>query len=169
MWLYGNNQSCIKNLKSQALNSGIDDNRLIFADYLPVEEHLKRIQLADLFLDTSPYNAHTTCSDAIRVGLPVLTITGKSFASRVASSLLKAVGMDNLITTSESEYESLAIELASTPQKLKAIKAKLNVNRLDSTLFKPKLFTKHIEAALSNIYERSLNAEKPNHIYLDNE
>jgi predicted O-linked N-acetylglucosamine transferase (SPINDLY family) len=136
---------------------------------MPVEKHLKRIQLADLFLDTFPYNAHTTASDALRVGLPILTLMGESFASRVAASLLNAVGLSKLITKNRRDYESLAVELASYPEKLQAIKNKLLVNVPTSSLFNSKLFTKNLESAYRTIYERYQNELTPDHIFISNE
>ena len=117
-------------------------------------DHLARHRLADLFLDTLPYNAHTTASDALWAGLPVLTQIGETFAGRVAASLLNAVGLPELITQTQQEYEELAIELATSPEKLAAIKQKLSQNRLTTPLFNTKLFTRHIEAAYTAMYER---------------
>ena len=121
-WLLANNDMTIENLKNEAVKQGISDTRLVFAPYVSLSEHLNRIKHADLFLDTRPYNAHTTSSDALRMGLPVLTCIGKSFPSRVAASILNSLSLTELITETEEEYESLAIELATNPIKLKSIK-----------------------------------------------
>ena len=134
---------------------------------MPTKDHLKTIQSADLFLDTLPYNAHTTASDALRVGLPVLTCIGESFTSRVAASLLNAVNLPELITTSQEEYEALAIELATNPGKLKNIKDKLNSNLPTAPLFNTALFTKHIESAYKTMYERYQKGFKAENIYVE--
>ena len=166
-WIFTNNNTAMHNLKSEAEARGIDSNRLVFSSSIPVEEHLKRIQLADLFLDTFPCNAHTTTSDALRVGLPILTLTGRSFASRVAASLLNAVNLPELITKTRAEYELLAIELASDTKKLKALKNKLVKNLSTSTLYDSLLFTNHIESAYKAIYQRYHDDLNPDNIYLN--
>jgi protein O-GlcNAc transferase len=145
LWLFEDTAEATLNLIKQAEEHGVDSRRLIFAKRLPLSEHLARYRLADLFLDTLPYNGHTTASDALWVGLPVLTQAGKSFAGRVAASLLHAIDLPELITHSQHEYESLAVELALNPSKLKAIKRKLLENRDSSALFNTELFTKNIE------------------------
>ena len=127
---------------------------------------MNRIQYADLFIDTNPYNAHTTSSDALRMGLPVLTRLGNSFASRVSASLLESVNLPELITNSQEEYEALAIELATNPKKLKLIKNKLRDNLTSSPLFDTKLFTRHLESAYEEMYERCQQGKKPKHIYV---
>ena len=121
---------------------------------MPLEEHLARHRLADLFLDTLPYNAHTTASDALWAGLPVLTLMGQSFASRVAASLLSAMHLPELITTSLPDYEALAIELALNRQQLAVLKQKLATNRLTTPLFDTPQFTKGLEQAYVQMYER---------------
>jgi len=131
---------------------------------LPLPEYLARYRIADLFLDTLPYNAGTTASDALRVGLPVLTQLGESFASRMAASLLNAVGLPELITTTAKEYESLAIELATNPIWLKEIKDKLLNNIPTSLLFNSKLFTQLIELAYQEMYQRYQDELAPDHI-----
>jgi predicted O-linked N-acetylglucosamine transferase (SPINDLY family) len=123
--------------------------------------------MADLFIDTFPYNAHTTASDALWAGLPVLTCMGESFASRVAASLLNAIELPELITTTQQQYESTAIELATNPEKLNAIKDKLEQNRLTTALFDTTHFTKNIEAAYIKIYERYQADLPPDHIYIE--
>ena len=134
---------------------------------MPNEEHLTRIQQADLFIDTLPYNAHTTTSDALRMGLPVLTCIGRSFASRVAASLLNAVNLPELITTNQEQYESLAIELATNPEKLKIIKDKLVNNLATAPLYNTPLFTRHLESAYVEMYDRYQNGLEPDHIYVE--
>ncbi len=135
------------NLRKEAQARGVDPARLIFAPKLPPEQHLARQQLADLFLDTLPYNAHTTCSDALWAGLPVVTCYGKAFPGRVASSLLKAIDLPELVTASPQLYEALALELAQNPALLKATKEKLARNRATTPLFDSERFRKNIEAA----------------------
>jgi len=157
LWLLVNNINAAKNLKKEAVKLGINEDRLIFANYIPNEEHLKRIQLADLFIDTLPYNAHTTASDALRMGLPVLTCIGDSFAGRVAASLLNAVRLPELITTSQDQYESLAIALAKNPEKMKIIKDKLVNNLNKTTLYDAALYTRNLEVAYSVMYKRFKN------------
>ncbi len=129
-----------------------------------MSDHLARLSLADLFLDTFPYNAHTTSLDCLKTALPLITQCGESFPSRVAASLLHAVGLPELITTSQEEYEALAIELATNPQMLNAIKVKLATNRLTSPLFDTPLFTKNLEAAYVKMYENYLAGLPVDHI-----
>jgi predicted O-linked N-acetylglucosamine transferase (SPINDLY family) len=156
LWLTGGNITGIKNLQKEANQRGVDSNRLIFARGMPLADHLARHKAADLFIDTLPYNAHVTASDALWSGLPVLTLIGQSFASRVSASLLNAVGLQELITYSEKEYEDLSIELATNPTRLKEIKSKLEKNKLIKPLFNTKLFTKNIETAYTKIYQKYL-------------
>ena len=129
-------------------------------------DYLARYRVADLFLDTLPYNAGTTASDALRMGLPVLTCMGHSFASRVAASLLNAVNLPELITTSQEQYESLAIELAMHPEKLKSIKDKLANNLPTAPLYDTPLFTKHLESAYMTMVDRYQQGLDPEHIYV---
>ncbi len=154
LFLYTDNELSKANLIKEAGLRGIDSARLIFGDRLPTEEYLARYRVCDLFLDTFPYNAGTTASDALWAGLPVLTLAGQSFASRVAASVLNAIGFPELVTTSQDEYEALAIELAKNPQKLADIKLRLARNRLTTPLFNTPLFTKNLEAAYIQMYER---------------
>lgn len=139
------------NLRAEAKARGVNPARLIFAPKLPPEQHLARQQLADLFLDTLPYNAHTTCSDALWAGLPVVTCYGKAFPGRVASSLLKAIDLPELVTASPQLYEALALELAQNPALLKATKEKLARNRTTTPLFDSERFRKNIEAAYESM------------------
>ena len=154
LWLSSGSNVAIDNLRKEAKKNGIDENRLIFAERVPLmEDHLSRIKLADLFLDTLPFNAHATASDALRMGLPVLTCKGKAFAGRVAASLLNAVELPEMITTTQEQYESVAVKLANNPEKLKIIKDKLIDNLPISTLFNTPLYAQHLEAAYSKMYE----------------
>ena len=166
LWLYMDNQQASANLRKEAVRRGVEADRLVFAGRMPLPEHLARHRSADLFLDTLPCNAHTTASDALWAGLPVLTRIGESFAGRVAASLLNAVHLPELITSSLEEYESLAIELATHPEKLNELKHKLEKNRLTTPLFDSDLFTRHIEAAYREMYERYHFDLPPDHIYV---
>jgi len=166
LWLLDHNNNTTNNLKKEATKFGINEDRLVFATYMPIEEHLKRIQQLDLFIDTLPYNAHTTTSNALRMGLPVLTCIGNSFASRVAASLLKAVNLPELITTTQEEYESLAIELATNPEQLRIIKEKLVDNLPAAPLYDTPLFAQHLESAYVSMYERYQQKLDPDHIYV---
>lgn len=164
LWLLQDSPVVAKNLKNAAEKCGVDEKRLIFAERMPVPEHLARHFQADLFIDTFPYNAHTTASDALWAGLPVLTLMGESFASRVAASLLNAINLPELVTTSQMEYESLAVKLANQPGKLDEIRSKLEKNRLTSPLFDTPLFAKNLEAAYIKMYERYRLGLEPEHI-----
>jgi predicted O-linked N-acetylglucosamine transferase (SPINDLY family) len=166
LFLLDANGTATKNLKKEATSRGIDANRLVFGKPLPLPEYLARYRIADLFLDTLPYNAGTTASDALRVGLPVLTQIGESFASRMAGSLLNAVGLPELITVTQEAYESSAIELAANPKKLKVIKDKLVRNLPTSLLYNTKLFTQHFEFAYQEMHHRHQNNLAPDHIYV---
>jgi len=166
LWLLENNVSAALNLREEADVRGINPKRLVFAKPIALANHLARHRLADLFLDTLPYNAHTTASDALWAGLPVLTQVGEAFAGRVAASLLNAIGLAELITSTPQAYEDLAVELALSPEKLPHIKQKLADNRLTTPLFDTRLFTRHIEAAYTAMYERYQAGLPPDHIYV---
>jgi len=153
LFLYADNEWAKANLIDEASLRGVDSARLVFGGRIPTEEYLARYRVCDLFLDTFPYNAGTTASDALWVGLPVLTLMGESFASRVAASLLNAIGLPDLITKTQEEYEALAIELAKNSQGHADIKSKLANNRLTAPLFDTPLFAKNIEAAYIRMYE----------------
>ena len=167
LWLLEDTPQASENLQKEAALRSIPHERLIFAKRMPMPEHLARHRHADLFLDTSPYNAHTTASDALWSGLPVLTLSGKSFSSRVASSLLKAINLPELITSTQAEYETLAIVLANDAVQLKALKEKLAVNRLSTPLFDSSLFRGHIEAAYRKMIELQDGGLKPSHFYIE--
>jgi protein O-GlcNAc transferase len=166
LWLFQDNSWAVENLKKEAEKQGISSDRLVFAERLPLHEHLARHRQADLFLDTFPYNAHTTTSDALWAGLPVLTLKGASFASRVAASLLNAIGLSELIVNTREEYENMAIEFALNPKKLADVKFKLANNRLASALFDTPQFTKNLEAAYFKMYERYKVDLQPEHIVI---
>ena len=162
LWLSESNPSAVANLRAEAARRGIAADRLIFAPRLPrIEDHYARLPLADLFLDTWPYNAHTTASDALWAGVPVLTCAGETFASRVAASLLTAIGLPELIADSPSAYERLAFDLARSRDRLAGIRAKLATHRLTYPLFDMARFTRHIEAAYAKMWARHQAGEPP--------
>ena len=161
LWLMRSNEVAAANLRREAAARGVSPDRLVFAPPLPVAEHLARHRLAGLFLDTSPYNAHTTASDALWSGLPVLTCPGSTFPSRVAASLLRAIGLPELITSSFEEYRDLALTLARDPERLAAIRTKLAANRDTTALFDTARFTRHLESAYSTMVERHRRGEAP--------
>jgi len=164
LFLYADSEDSKINLVNEANARGIESERLVFGRFIPAEENLARYQVCDLFLDTSPYNAGVTASDALWAGLPVLTLLGQSFASRYAASLLNSIGLPELITNTQEEYEALAIALARNPQNLTEIKLKLANNRLTAPLFDSPLFTKNLEAAYIKMYERYQADLPPEHI-----
>jgi protein O-GlcNAc transferase len=135
--------------------------RVVFAPRIKLDEHLSRHRLADLFLDTLPYNAHTTASDALWAALPVLTCMGGTFAGRVGGSLLNAVGLSELITPSLEDYEALALKLATTPSLLSEIRARLARNRTAHPLFNTDRFRRHLESAYITMWERYQRGEPP--------
>jgi len=167
LWLLQDNSWVADNLKKEAEKQGIAPNRLVFSERLPLPEHLARHHQADLFLDTFPCNAHTTTSDALWAGLPVLTLMGESFASRVAASLLNAVSLPELITSAQEKYEALAIELAINPNKLADIKLKLASNLMTTPLFNTPLFAKNLESAYIKMVERYQADLQPEHIFIN--
>ncbi len=164
LWLLEDSAAAAANLRREAAARGVDPSRIIFAGRLPPPEHLARHRCADLFLDTLPYNAHTTGSDALWVGLPLLTCPGETFAGRVAASLLSSLGLPELIAESMNDYERLAIELATAPARHAAIKQRLLANRLTTPLFDTALFTENIEALYAAMFERHKAGLAPDHI-----
>jgi predicted O-linked N-acetylglucosamine transferase (SPINDLY family) len=154
LWLLNDNDTAARNLRAEARARGVDDGRLRFAPRISSSRHLARQRAADLFLDTLPYNAHTTASDALWAGLPVLTCVGQSFPGRVGASLLTAIDMPELITTTMARYEELAVELANDAGRLATVKAKLAANRLRAPLFDTPQFTRQLEAGYALIHER---------------
>lgn len=153
-WMYAPNVSLSANLRREAESRGVAQERLIFTPRKPFAEHLARHRQADLFLDTLPYNAHTTANDALWAGLPVLTCLGESFPGRVGASLLGAIGLPELVTRSLEEYEAMAIRLAQDPALLGSITAKLARNRDTYPLFDTRRSTRHIEAAYRTIWNK---------------
>jgi hypothetical protein len=159
LWLMSRKDEAVQNLRKEAHARGVDPDRLIFAGRVPlVEDHLARYRQADLFIDTYPYNAHTTAADALMAGLPVITCMGNAFPSRVAGSLLYSIGLSELITDSLVDYEALALGLASNPERLCEMKAKLLVNRVTTPLFDTELFCRNLENVLIESYNSSLES-----------
>lgn len=166
LWLTKSNKWAVENLRREAANRGIAPERLVFAEKVSHSEHLSRHKHADLFVDTFNYNAHTTASDALWAGLPVVTKNGNQFAASVAASLLKAVNLPELITHTEEEYENLILELANNPQKLAAIKQKLAMNRLIAPLFDTTRYTQNFENGLERAYSRYYEGKEADDIWV---
>lgn len=161
LWLVPGNVAAERNLRREASERGVDPERIIFARSLNYADHLARVRLADLFLDTLPFNAGATASDALWAGIPVLTRSGEAFAARMAGSLLNAVGAPELITRSWQEYEALALKLATDREMLAGIRAKLNRNRESLPLFDTARFRAHLEAAYTTMWGRYQRGEPP--------
>jgi predicted O-linked N-acetylglucosamine transferase (SPINDLY family) len=169
LWIAENNPYFREKLFNQFTECGISSQRVFFAPKIDrMDDHLARYQICDLFLDTMPYNAHATAMDSLKAGVPVLTLIGQSFASRVAASLLNAIGLPELIAHNQEEYEAIAIELANNPDKLSMIKNKLQVNKTTMPLFNTKLFTNHLEDAYEQMYERYQSGLTPIEINVKN-
>jgi protein O-GlcNAc transferase len=161
LWLLEGNDAVVRNLHREARARGVSPERLVFAPRIPPDRHLPRQRLADLCLDTLPYNAHTTASDALWAGLPVLTCAGTAFAGRVAASLLSAVDLPELIAASLDDYERRAIQLAREPARLAEIKAKLAQNLKTAALFDSERYRRYIEAAFETMVRRHRAGERP--------
>lgn len=167
LWLHERAARAADSLRTQASTRGTRPERLVFAERMPrLADHLARHRAADLFLDTIPFNAHTTAVDALWAGLPVLTQLGASFAGRVAASLLHAIGLPELITTTAEEYESRAVELGSDVGRLRGLKQHLAVKRQTTPLFSSERFTRGIEDAFARMHERNRAGLAPDHIDL---
>jgi predicted O-linked N-acetylglucosamine transferase (SPINDLY family) len=167
LWLLGGQPQVVTNLRREAAARGIAPERLVFAKRLPRDEHLARHRAADLLLDTYPCGAHTSASDALRMGLPVLARIGESFASRVPASLLTAVGLTELIVPDQARYEALAVELARDPAKLQAIKRKLETNLKTTPLYDTATYARHLESAYLQMHERRLKGLAPDHLAIE--
>ncbi|MDA8760806.1 hypothetical protein N9M89_04400 [Amylibacter sp.] len=161
LWLRQSNQLSNINIKNEAQKRNVDPSRLVFAGKVPMDEHLARQRLADLFVDTFAFNAHTTAAEALWAGLPLVTKLGKGFAARVAGSLLNAVALPELVTETEKDYEALILELATNPTKLAEIKEKLATNRLTQPLFNTELYTKHLENGYQQAYQNYFDGNLP--------
>jgi tetratricopeptide (TPR) repeat protein len=166
LWLLEDNELVSENLKKVALNHKIDSDRLIFAKRISAADHLARHSLADLFLDTVPYNAHTTASDALWAGLPVLTLKGNTFPGRVGASLLQAINLSDLVTHNQSEYEALAVKFANKPELLAHYKKRLQENRLTTPLFNTVLYTQKLEAAFKEMWQQFSDGKEPTSIFI---
>jgi predicted O-linked N-acetylglucosamine transferase (SPINDLY family) len=161
LWLLDDNPAATRNLRREAEARGVAPERLVFAPRVAPEAHLARHRHADLFLDTLPCNAHTTASDALWAGLPVLTILGTAFAGRVAASLLRAVGLPELVAPDLAAYRAIALDLATDPGKLAALTAKLARNRDTTALFDTGRFCRHLEAAFTTMVQRYEGGQPP--------
>ena len=166
LWLLEDNPTAGENLRKEANLSGIDPGRLIFAQRVPLAQHLSRQRLADLFLDTFPFNAGATASPALWAGLPILTRMGQTFVSRMAASLLRCLGLPELITETPEAYAALAISLAEDPARLHAIRRKLERSRLTSPLFDTPRFTRNLESAYTAMHARHQSHLPPDHIHV---
>lgn len=154
LWLSGRDPTATENLKREAAARGISEDRLVFASTsLSADKHLARMQCADLFLDTSPYNAHTTCSEALAMGLPVITCAGDTFASRVAGSMLTAIGAPELVTYSVDDYFRLAHDLATHPEKQAALRSKILATRDTASWFDRSQFTRNLEQCYAQMMD----------------
>jgi predicted O-linked N-acetylglucosamine transferase (SPINDLY family) len=169
LWLLGRNETMSANLGREAQARGIDSSRLVFAPRLLLPAHLSRHRLADLFLDTLPYNAHTTMSDALWAGLPALTCIGDTFAGRVGASLLRAIDLPELITTSLAEYEARALALARSPDELAGLRRKLADRRATTPLFDSARFTRNVESAYMRMAELHRGGKAPQPIVIGSE
>jgi predicted O-linked N-acetylglucosamine transferase (SPINDLY family) len=153
LWLLESNALVRRNLSAAAVAAGVDPDRLVFAPMLPHGQHLARHRHADLFLDTLPCNAHTTASDALWAGLPVLTCVGETFAGRVAGSIVRAAGLSELAATSPRDYEALALALAHDPARLAGIRSRLSAGRSNLPLFDMAKRTRDLEALYARMAE----------------
>ena len=167
LWLIEANAAAVQNLAREASAAGVDPGRIVFARRTPLPEHLARHRAADLFLDTTPYNAHTTASDALWAGLPVLTTQGKTFPGRVAQSLLHAVGLPELVAPSLDAYEDMAIALARDRERLDTLRQKLRTLLPDAPLFDARTFTRHLESAFWQIHARCCAGAAPEHLRVE--
>jgi predicted O-linked N-acetylglucosamine transferase (SPINDLY family) len=164
LWLLVRSKVARSNLREEAKQKGIEPGRICFAERLPKDEHLARLALSDLALDTRIYNGHTTTSDALWAGVPVVTLQGRHFASRVSSSLLSAMGMPELITHSLEEYESLIVRLALSKKELLKTREKLEKQRRTAPLFDTPRFVRNLEQAFTEMCEILWAGEPPRHI-----
>ena len=164
LWLFGRHDTVVNNLRQEAENRGIGSDRLIFTGKLPKDEHLARHRLADLFLDTRIYTGHTSTSDALWAGVPVITLQGDHFASRVSASILTAMGLPELITSSLGEFQNLAVQLARQREQLHEIRQRLISNRNTAPLFDTLRFVGNLEKAFNQMWEIYCNGDTPRHL-----
>jgi predicted O-linked N-acetylglucosamine transferase (SPINDLY family) len=161
LWLIGRNEAARRNLRAEAAKRGVDPDRLVFAPYAKLDVHLARHARADLFLDTLPHNAHTTASDALWAGVPVLTIVGDTFAGRVGESLLNAVGMPELVTRSMDDYVETALEFARAPEVARLFRGRLAESRTTGPLFDGARYARNLERAFERMVAISRAGEAP--------
>lgn len=161
LWILVDDEDTMANLRRQAEMADVDAGRLIKAERLSIEAHLARCAVADIFLDSLIYSAHTTGTDALWAGLPVVTLPGRSFASRVGASLVKAAGLSDLVADSEAAYEEIVVALIAEPDRLAATKARLAANRATAPLFDSRRFVRHLEAAFLAIHHHALGGASP--------
>jgi predicted O-linked N-acetylglucosamine transferase (SPINDLY family) len=164
LWLLGAGEATERNLRNEAAKRGVDRSRIIFAGKLPHSAHLERQRHADLFIDTFDYNAHTTASDALWAGLPLVTKAGKQFAARVAASLLNAVGLPELVAETDEDYEALILDLATNRERLASIRQKLAANRQSAPLFDSAGYARAFERGLARAYDLYFEGKDPEHI-----
>lgn len=169
LWLYADSATAERNLRREANRRGVDPGRLVFAPRVPYEQHLARLRLADVFLDTVPFNGGTTVSDALWVGLPVLTCLGGAFAARMAGSLLQVLGLPELISADLQDYESRALELAASSERRAQLREKLWRRRSESPLFNTERYCRHLEAAYTMMHERSARGDPPANLAVEPE
>jgi predicted O-linked N-acetylglucosamine transferase (SPINDLY family) len=167
LWLLESNADMTANLRREAERCGVDGSRLVFAPRLPLPAHLARQRAADLFLDTTPYNAGATAALALWAGVPLVTVMGETIVARMAASMLRAVGVPELITTSWSDYEVTAHKIAAEPELCASLKAKLRRARAGSVLFDTARFTRQIEAAYSKMSQLQRQGEPPRNLVPD--
>jgi protein O-GlcNAc transferase len=161
LWLLDDNPAATANIRREAQNRGLAPERVVLSPRLPLPQHLARHRHADLFLDSLPYNAHTTASDALWMGVPVVTCTGRTFQARVAGSLLQAIGLPELVTTSTGDFEALAIALATDPARLQALGQRLLANRATHPLYATDRLRRHIESAYATMWEIHAKGQLP--------
>jgi predicted O-linked N-acetylglucosamine transferase (SPINDLY family) len=166
LWLLQSNAWSNDNLRREARLRGVDPDRLIFAGFAPNDEHLARHSHADLFVDTFSFNAHTTASDALWAGLPIVTRAGEQFAARAAASMVTAAGLPDLVTETDEDYEALILALARDPARLAAIRQRLAANRLTAPFFDTVRYTRDFEKALRAAYDRYFDGLEPGDIWI---
>jgi len=161
LWLVARNGTVMENLRREAAARGVDPQRLVFAGMALYPQHLARLSLADLFLDTFPFSAGATASDALWAGVPLLTCAGDAYSSRMAGSLLHSLGLPELITTTLEDYERRALELARAPERLAALRSRLGENRTSRATFDTARFCRGLERAYLTMWERAERGERP--------
>jgi predicted O-linked N-acetylglucosamine transferase (SPINDLY family) len=169
LWLPASSPEILANLRREAGERSVDPGRLVFADRPPKELHLKRLALADLALDTRLYNGHTTTSDALWAGVPVVTLLGEHFASRVSASVLHAIGLPELIATSLEDYRAIALRYARDPALLGALRRKLAANRKTEPLFETARYVRALERGYRAMWRRHAAGAEPANILVEDD